>query len=443
MILDQAIVEGLAHAVQALELVAVDAARPGDDRGDGERVVGRELRVENRPQLQELLGAGHVVEIGHRLAREDRVVVEPALLGALHLRVPVGALDEAHHQPPPVAAGERRDVVDHRAGALLVALDGEAEPVPVRERVVGEHGADHVEGEFEPVRLLRIDGEVEVVGPRLLRERDDGGHELGHHPGVAQRLVARMQGRQLHRDAGPVRQRLVAGGAADRLDRGGIGEAVAVRVVGRAGAFAEHVEGIAVEPAFAGRRALQRLPDRLAEHEMVAHDAHRLPRRRPHRRQAEALGELAQDALRRLARLDDAGGDAERPGGGRDEEGVRLRFVTDEIALAELVLDEAVGGGRIGHPQERFGEDHQGEALLRRQGVFAQHLLDAAEAGAPGADCLDEPPRRAVDRPLFVPRKTRRREEAARDRGVVLRIRRIEDGNGGGHGAISPGRAET
>ena len=48
MVLDQAAVERLAHAVQALELVAVDAARALDDRGDRERVVGGELRVDAR-----------------------------------------------------------------------------------------------------------------------------------------------------------------------------------------------------------------------------------------------------------------------------------------------------------------------------------------------------------------------------------------------------------
>ena len=145
----------------------------------------------------------------------------------------------------------------------------------------------------------------------------------------------------------------------------------------------------------------------------------------------DALGELAEDALRRLAGLDDAGGDAERPGGGRDEEGVRLRLVAGEVALAELVLDQPVGGGCVRHAQQRLGQHHQGEPLLGRERVFAQHLLDAAEAAAPRADRLDQARRRRVDARL--PRRARDGrvgKEPARDRGVVLGIGGIEDRGG-------------
>ena len=210
MILAAARVERLAHAMQALELVAVVAAGPLDDGGDGERVVGRELREEARPQRQQLARAGDVVQVGHRLAGEDRIVVEPALLRALHLGVPIGALDQAHHQPAVQAPREVLDIVDHRAGALLIGLDGEAEAVPAGERGIGEHGGDHVERQFEPVGLLRIDGEVEVVAPwRLSRERDRRAAPVrAITRSSAHRLVARMQRRELDRDAGTVRQRL-------------------------------------------------------------------------------------------------------------------------------------------------------------------------------------------------------------------------------------------
>jgi hypothetical protein len=88
-----------------------------------------------------------------------------------------------------------------------------------------------------------------------------------------------------------------------------------------------------------------------SEDEMVAHHPHRLARRGAHGWHAQALGEAADDARRRLAGLDDARGDAERPGRGRNQEGVRLRFMIGEVALAELVLDELVGGGGVGHAQ--------------------------------------------------------------------------------------------
>ena len=47
-LLAQVLVEHLAHAVQALEFVAVDAAGILDHARDGERVVGGELRKQPR-----------------------------------------------------------------------------------------------------------------------------------------------------------------------------------------------------------------------------------------------------------------------------------------------------------------------------------------------------------------------------------------------------------
>ena len=76
----QRLVEHLAHAVQALELVAFDAAGVLDHARDRERIVGGELRIEPRPRRQQLAGAVQVAEVGHRLAGEHRIVGEPALL---------------------------------------------------------------------------------------------------------------------------------------------------------------------------------------------------------------------------------------------------------------------------------------------------------------------------------------------------------------------------
>ena len=252
--LHQAAVERLAHAMQALELVARDSLGALDDRGDGQRVVGRELREDARPQRKEALGAGHVIQVGHRLAGEHRIVVEAALLGALHLGVPVGALDEAHHQPAIEAMGGCREPVDHGEPALLIGLDRQPEAVPPGKRLIRQRRRDHVERQLEPVCLLGIDGEVEVVIAGLAGERDDAGHELGENAIAAHRLVAGMERRELDRDAGALRQRLVAGGAPDRLDGRGVGFEIAVGVLGGARAFAEHVEGIAIEPAGAGLR---------------------------------------------------------------------------------------------------------------------------------------------------------------------------------------------
>ena len=177
------------------------------DRGDGQRVVRGELRIEARARGEQPLGAGEIAEIGRRLAREDREVRQPALLRALDLRVPVGALDEPHHQPPARRGGSLRKPVDHRRRALLVGLHGEPEPVPAGERRLAQEPREDVERELQPVRLLRVDGEVQVVRLGGAAELDQPRHQLGQHARSLPRDIARMQRRELDRDARPPRQR--------------------------------------------------------------------------------------------------------------------------------------------------------------------------------------------------------------------------------------------
>ena len=95
----QRLVERLAHAVQPLKLEAVDAAGILDHAGDGERIVGGELRKQTAACREQASDAGHVAKIGHGLAREHRIIGEPALLRALDLGVPIGAFDQPHREP--------------------------------------------------------------------------------------------------------------------------------------------------------------------------------------------------------------------------------------------------------------------------------------------------------------------------------------------------------
>jgi hypothetical protein len=76
--------------------------------------------------------------------------------------------------------------------------------------------------------------------------------------------------------------------------------------------------------------------------------------------------------------------------------------MVDEVALTELVLDEAVGGARVGHAQQRFRQHHQREAFLGGQREFAQHVLDAAKPVVLGADGLDQAHGSPVDPCLTV-----------------------------------------
>ncbi len=130
---------------------------------------------------------------------------------------------------------------------------------------------------------------------------------------------------------------------------------------------------------------------------MAAHQPHRLARRGANGRRAEPLDQSPDRALRRLSGLDHPRRQAERPSGGVDQNGAGARLVVNEIALAQLVLDEAVGGAGVGHAQQRLGKNHQRQALLGRERELAQHVLDTAEPVVPRPDSLDQPCRGAVD----------------------------------------------
>ena len=165
---------------------------------------------------------------------------------------------------------------------------------------------------------------------------------------------------------------------------------------------------------------------------MTAHDAHRLAQRAAHRGQAEAAHHAAQNALRRVLRADQTRGKAERPGGGVDQQLVGLVGAGGKPPLAELVLDQPVGGGVIGDPQQALGEDHQGQTLRRGQGVFAQQGLYAADAAGPAADGADHVAGLLVNAGLALGGQGGGGQQGTGEIGVVRGVGGAE--RGGGHG---------
>ena len=119
--------------------------------------MGGELRKQPRACGKQLLDAGHVAEVGHGLAREHRIIGQAALLRALDLGVPIGALDQPDGQPAIFCRGDVLDPVDHRQSALLIGLHRKPKAIPAAERGVIEHGADDFERQFQPVGFLGID----------------------------------------------------------------------------------------------------------------------------------------------------------------------------------------------------------------------------------------------------------------------------------------------
>ena len=182
---DDLLVQRLAHAVQALELVLAGVKSAPAMCVDGRqrvRVVGGELREDRVGRRQQLAGAGEVGDVGVDLAGEDRIAVQAVDLGALDLAVPVGALDQPHHQPVAAAPRQVDQPVDHERAALLVGLHHEADAVPAGQLRLEAQLLEQVERELQPVGFLGVDVEADVVAawpaaPAPCSARQ----QLGHH----------------------------------------------------------------------------------------------------------------------------------------------------------------------------------------------------------------------------------------------------------------------
>ncbi len=295
---DDLVVDALAHSVQALELV-LRVAGQRVDRRDRERVVGRELRIDRVRCREHRLRAGEIGDVGVHLAREDRVAGEAVDLRALDLAVPVRALDEPHHQAPPVLRARARRS-SRSSAARASGRPGRRSPGRPSRRATARAASarEEVEREFEAVGLLGVDGEADVVALRELRERDERGASSRDTRSRCARAEARMQRRELHRDARAGDDAAPGRRAADRVDRGFVRGEVAPRVRGRHRRLAQHVVGERV----AARLALARVGDRLVDR--AAGDE--LPAQEPHREidapADQRLAALAQQRRQRLSR---------------------------------------------------------------------------------------------------------------------------------------------
>ena len=98
----------------------------------------------------------------------------------------------------------------------------------------------------------------------------------------------------------------------------------------------------------------------------------------------------------------------------------------DEVALAELVLDELVGGAGIRHAQQGFRQHHQRQALLGGKRELAKHVLDAAEPVVAGANGVDQARRGAVDPRVLLRAQAGGFEQPGRHATIVRRVGRRE-----------------
>ena len=155
------VVERLAHAVQALVL-ELGAAGKRADGADREGIVRCELRIYRAGGAKQASGASEIRNVGVLLARKNGIVGQAVDLRALDLRIPIRALDQAHHQPVPGSLAEVDHPVENGTCAPLVGLDDKSDAIPAGKLRIGCQRFQNVERQIEAIGFLRIDVEANV-----------------------------------------------------------------------------------------------------------------------------------------------------------------------------------------------------------------------------------------------------------------------------------------
>ena len=208
-----------------------------------------------------------------------------------------------------------------------------------------------------------------------------------------------MQRRELDRDARPFIDAALVRGLADGVDGALVFGEIARGVVGGRRRLAQHVVGKGEASRLALAAGVQRLVDRAAGDELLAHQAHRDVDALADDRLAAAGDEPGQRGAERLlaAGRDEPAGQHEAPGRGVDEERRAVADMRAPVAGRQLVADQRVARRGVGNAQQRLGEAHQRHALLARQRIFVDEPLDAARPRL-AAQALDQ---FARERPAF------------------------------------------
>ena len=268
------VVQTLAHAVQTLKFKGGTVGPHVQNGGDGMGIMGGELRIDPVRHVQQFARMGDIADISSLFAGKDGKGRQAQNLRALHLGVPIGALDQPHHDLAVQFHRQPIQPVDHRPGAAAISLHHHPESVPTFQAFVGQHRLDHIQRQGQTVGLFGVDVETQTGGARQPCQRAHARHQFHHHPVTFGDLIARMQRREFHRYSGIAADIAVGGGASDRGDRFGIRQMITPRVGFGARRLAQHVIGIGIALGLQILRAFHRQINGFAQHEVAAHLLH-------------------------------------------------------------------------------------------------------------------------------------------------------------------------
>ncbi len=392
-------VERLPHAVQALEFIGRIAGlgRNLTHGAQGVGVMGRKLREDGVRGGQHLSRTGQIVEIGRRLGGPDREVRLTVHLGELDLGIPIGAFHQAHHEPTAGFLAELDQLLEHAHGALLISLDDDPEAVPARQRGLAREPVEDFQLNDQAIAFLGVEAEAQIRILGHLGQLQRARIELFHHLRLTHGLIARMQGGQLHADAVHILDRALLALLGHHADGVTVFVEIALGVLFRAGALAQHVkaeERLDLAIGLPAAAALDRALDVAAQNELLAQDSHGALDGGPDDGFAQTSGHLLEVFARILLgariHLENRTGHHQADGRRIDQPVIRFPGMLDPGAGPDLLGDEIIGRFRVRNPQQRLGQTHQGQAFLVAQTELLKKALHQAAAMTRLTRLLDE-----------------------------------------------------
>ena len=238
--------------------------------------------------------------------------------------------------------------------------------VPAFQLRVERQRLQKIEREIEPVGFLGVDVEADVIRFGERRERLHARQKFVHHAGALDALIARMERRKLDRDSRSFVDAATVRGPADGADGAFVFVEIARRVLSRGRRFAEHVIGEGESARLALTGVSDRLLDRAAGDELLAHEAHGDVDAGADDRLAAARDEAGQRGGEALlaGRRHQFSSQHQAPGGGVDEQRWAHAEMRAPVAGRELVADQHVARRGVGDTQKRLREAHQRHPLL-------------------------------------------------------------------------------